>query len=213
MTVARTMLASGVTSTRNASSTADAATTRRTRGTPSTPPSSIVSATSTAQFEPDTAVRCDRDDVRIASLRSSGTAEVSPMVSPGRRAAPSPESPAATWRKEARIASARPASPDAVSPGRRSPRAATTNGVSPPGSTGSTVARRPTRCPTSTAPDVVGPSTRTDTRPCHTPSPLVTERTSIAATRDASVTRSDAVPSSSTVCPTSATRSGGYRVS
>jgi hypothetical protein len=125
---------SGRTSTTNPSSTPIAATDRTARGTPTDRPSSTTSATMTAQFDPDTAVRCVSADVSMARSVSGSSPDRSPIASPRSSAAPGSGRSSVTSRKADRAAAVPPSRPCGGSVTTTPPRLNRTNAVTPPGS-------------------------------------------------------------------------------
>ena len=144
---ARTTLGSGRASTTKPASASPASTGRSRRGSPRTAPSPRTIPTTTATFEPLTAVRCVIPVARIAAVRSSGVRLVSPMTRPGSRPRASAGASSTAARRPARSRSA----PAATAPGGATtwgmPATASTATRSSPGSAGpsrprsSTVAR------------------------------------------------------------------------
>ena len=89
MPAARTTLGSGVTNTTNPPSASMATTMRQVRPRPDAAAAAKARPTTRAQLEPDTAVRCDKEDSFIAASICSVTSRVSPTASPGTSDAPS----------------------------------------------------------------------------------------------------------------------------
>ncbi len=83
MAAARTTLGSGVTRITKPASATTPATTRIARRAPHSAAPAKAMPTTSAQLAPDTAVRCDNDDVFMAASRSAVTALVSPTDRPG----------------------------------------------------------------------------------------------------------------------------------
>lgn len=152
ITVARTIEGPGRTSTTNTRSTATAAAARRPRARPQARPRTTTSPTTTAQFAPDTAVRCVSAEVSIAASVVGSRPERSPIASPRSSAAPGCGRSAVARTNACRAVSVAPSSPsggtdDGV------PRRNATNAVAEPGSSGCTAAVTVTRAPAaSTAP-------------------------------------------------------------
>lgn len=111
MVAARTTLGSGETSTTNATRAARPAPTRMPRRAPQTaaPPNAI--PTTSAQFAPLTAVRCESDDAFIAVSSPGSTVEVSPTASPAMSPRPGSGSPAVTSTRPRRSSDATDSAP------------------------------------------------------------------------------------------------------
>jgi hypothetical protein len=92
ITAERSTLGCGVTSTTKPMSTTTDAAIRQERESPSAPPASMMSAITTAQLAPETAVRWLSDVAFMAALSAGVTAWVSPMARPGNRPPPLPGS-------------------------------------------------------------------------------------------------------------------------
>jgi hypothetical protein len=133
MIVARTIDGSGRTSTRNARRTVPATMERGTRGTPPARPTAITRPTSTAQFEPDTAVRWLSATARIASSVASSMPERSPIASPRRSPAPGSGSELTVAPNADRARSVAASSPVGPTASDGVPRAKRTNACCSPG--------------------------------------------------------------------------------
>lgn len=147
ITVARVIDGSGRTSTTNPSSTTTAAAARRTLGAPVSRPSSTTRPTSTAQFDPETAVRWVSAEVSIACSVSASSPNRSPIASPRRSAPPGSGRSAVTATNAARASALAPRSP--VGPARvaTAPRAKSTTLVVEPGSSRCSCPRTETTVP------------------------------------------------------------------
>ncbi|WIB27663.1 hypothetical protein [Curtobacterium sp. MCSS17_015] len=134
ITAARVIDGSGRTRTTKPSSTATATVARTIRGTPSARPSRTTRATTTAQFEPETAVRCVSADVSIACSVSGSSPDRSPIASPRRSAPPGSGRPVVTVTKAARATALTPRTPVGPAVVSIGPWAKTTTDVGAPGS-------------------------------------------------------------------------------
>jgi hypothetical protein len=112
ITVARTIDGSGRTSTTKPRSTATASPARRSRGARHARPMSKTSATSTAQFDPDTAVRWVSAVSSIAADVSASIRDRSPIASPPRSPPPGIGSVAVTRANAERAVSVAARRPD-----------------------------------------------------------------------------------------------------
>lgn len=200
ITVARTIEGSGRTSTTNTRSTPTAAAARGPLGRPQARPRTTTSPTTTAQFAPDTAVRCVSAEVSIAASVVGSRPERSPIASPRSSAAPGCGRSAVARTKACRAVSVPPSRPpggtdDGV------PRTNATNAVADPGSFGCTAAVTVTREPAASTAPGASPcwsgTSRTGTR---SPS-RSSARTSVAVTERSPGTRSRVSSASTSTRP------------
>ena len=110
---ARTTLGSGVTSTTKPASAATPHPTRTRRPRPASAAAPKAMPTTSAQFAPDTAVRCDSDDRFIAASSSGPTRDVSPTARPGTSPAPGSGRPTVARSSPRRRPEAMAAAPEA----------------------------------------------------------------------------------------------------
>lgn len=128
------MLAPGPTSTTKASSPSAATTIRRRRPAPRRAATKNSNPVTRAQFAPDTAVRWLSELAFIASSRSDGRPDSSPIASPGSRRPPSPGVPAAARANVERTDCVHASQTGAAETGRGGSLAARRNVVDSPGS-------------------------------------------------------------------------------
>ncbi len=207
ITVARTIDGSGRTRTTNASRSTIATAARAQRGSPTARPRTTTSPTMTAQFAPDTAVRCVSAVVSIAVSVAGSRPLRSPIARPRRSPAPGSGSVAVTDTNAARARSVSASSPVGGSVSGSSRRNATKD-VVPPGSSRSSDADATIRVPAARAPSAVAAAagtTRTGTRS----PPTVPARSSVAATDRSPGARSRVSTASIVTGPASAASSDG----
>ncbi len=111
ITAARSTLGCGGTRITNAPRAANAATARAGRRSPAAAASASTSPTMTAQFAPETAVRCVSELSFMVCARAGVTADASPIARPGSSSAPGPRRSAAASARRARSPSANPSAP------------------------------------------------------------------------------------------------------
>nr|WP_146240156.1 hypothetical protein [Curtobacterium sp. MCSS17_008] len=166
MTAARTIEGSGRTSTTKVTRNPTAPIARSSRDSPSARPTATTRATTTAQFDPDTAVRWVSPVVSIAASVAGSSPLRSPIASPRRSAPPGSGRSSVTATKARRTRSVAASSPVGASDV-GVPRRNTTAAVGEPSPSVSTVARPTSSVPAAAdhggVPDVAG-TTRTGTR-------------------------------------------------